>query len=63
MDAIEFYHTDECSTDIYEAMEQYNKHKSPLLPDEVKTPLDEIEYLIAIHGIDKKEVINRINNN
>lgn len=26
MDAIEFYHTDECSTDIYEAMEQYKKH-------------------------------------
>lgn len=27
MDAIEFYHTDECSTDIYEAMEQYKEHE------------------------------------
>lgn len=27
MDAIEFYHTDDCPTDIYEAMEKYNKHQ------------------------------------
>lgn len=36
MDAIEFYHTGECSTDIYEAMEQFNEYKSKrLLADEL----------------------------
>jgi len=53
MDAIEFYHTDECSTDIYEAMEQFAKEKA----DRIKE-LEEAIDSIMIHDNNSCEFHN-----
>ncbi len=49
MDAIDFYHTDECSSDIYEAMEQYTKHSEHKLLD----TLHECKNALSSDGSDK----------
>jgi hypothetical protein len=57
MDAIEFYHTDECSTDVYEAMEQYAQRRvNEKLKEALKLVKDSEHIDEAIHYVN--ELIN-----
>ena len=53
MDSHDFYHQDECSTDIYEAMEQYAEHRIKHLLKATTKMTDQIELAEGKHPKDK----------